>query len=366
MAIDMTTFLPENVIKPLAWLGKFNWLLFEPLDDRFLISPDKDVWKNATLIEKRKQRQPDEFWSRVKSILYTPPFGDKEQLFEYALSRALAFGPKIFRPTSMQCQAFENTAVNIPFEQYAQPYETLLIEFPEEYRRLKLQEFSRCPRFLIAWYNRKLKIIMVSCQFDSQDDKIVGVLTGNSQENGLETLLTNSTCREPDGTLATKVEDFQISLLFERIAINLNMLMMYGGSKIIASPANRHAWAHYRELKSRYKKNRDKRGLERIRQQERDAALTLIDEIKLEQEIGFKVQFNEPLPPNATDKDGVSPKPHWRRGHWANQPYGPGSVLRKPVLRPPVYVVGKAYKSIDINLERTSVVYTQEGEYYQP
>jgi len=361
MAFNMSSFVPENLVKPMTWLGKHDWINFEKQDNRFIISPDKSLYKNLSPQERKKH--PEDYWKKIHELLFAPFMNDKEQILTYALSRALAFGPKLFRPSSLQCQGFENTTVGVPFKQYAQPYETLLIEFPKDYRQLKTRQgMKQCPRFVICWWDQALRIILVACQFDSHEDRIIGVLVLESDDSTIEDLFTNSYFYEADGTIATEVDDFQVAQLFERIAINLNMLMMYGGSQTVISPMNRELWQHYRELKKRYKKQRNKEGLANLR----DFGVGEIDEVKLQQEIGFKVQMNEAMPPTPTDDTHPSPHPHWRRGHWCNQPCGPGSVMRKPVLRPPVYVMGEAYKNVNIDLKETSVTYTQKGETYQP
>jgi hypothetical protein len=212
-------------------------------------------------------------------------------------------------------------------------------------------------------------MIMVACQFDNMNDRIIGILSMNPEHDTIETLLSEAVYYEADGTAANEedVQDFKIAQTFERIAVNLNLLMMYGDKKHTTSPLDRALWNRYRELRNRYKKKRDKRGLEGLR----DWGVGSIDEIKFEeddlaQEIGFKVCLIPDKPGNAEGGTHASPKPHWRRGHWAQQPYGPGSLLRKPVLRQPVFVVGKAYKGMEIDLEKTSAAYTQKGPHYDP
>ncbi len=362
----MSTFVPHTMHKPLAWLGKKKWIRFENKDGRWIISTDKTIWTART--DQDKRRYDDDVWKRVHGLLHTPYSNDKEELFTYAISKSLAEGPKMFCPKLMQCKGFENTMVRIPFSQYAQPYETLLVEFPEDYRQLKKQEgWSKCPKYVISWYDRDLRMIMVTCQFDSMDDRIISLLSYKPEHDTIETLLSDPLYFEADGSVAEEVEDFKIAQTFERIVVNLNLLIMYGDMKHITTPLNKAAWASYRELKKKYEKKRNKEGLRGLR----DYGVGLIDEIRfdeteLAQQIGFKVQLVPDEPGEPGEGTHASPKPHWRRGHWAQQPYGPRSELRKPVLRPPVFVIGKAYKGMDIDLEKTSVLIQQKGDVYEP
>ncbi len=371
MSINMNAFIPEGMARPLQWLGRKKWLQFEHSNDRWIISTDKKIWSDIPI--KEKKEYTGEFWRRVNGLLFTPYSNDKEELLTYALSRAIAQGPKMFRPSTLQCKAFENTSVDIPFAQFAQPYECLLIEFPEDYRKMKLEEgLTRCPRYVVSWYDRDLQIIMVACQFDSQDDRIIGILSMRPEHDTIETLLSAPVYFEADGTAAEDVSDFKVAQTFERIAVNLNLLIMYGDKSHTVMPVNREGWVRYRELKKRYEAKHDKVGLAKIK----DWGAAEISEIKfdkddLSQNIGFKVQLEANPAPEFTNQIGHSPKPHWRRGHWAQQPYGPGRSLRKPVLRPPVFVIGQAYRdegiTVDtVDLANTSVIITQKGEHYQP
>lgn len=363
MAINMTEFVPPAMLKPLAWLGKREWIKFSRHQDRLVISTDSDIDKKVGLNE--RNRYPADHWKKVHGLLDAPYPSDKELLFTYALSRALATGPKMFRPKPLQCTGFENTSVDIPFSQYAQPYETLLIQFPDDYIASKVAAgWSRCPKYVICWYNHTLGIIMVGCQFATMADRIVGILTLDDQQT-IESLLSEPVYFEADGTTATDAEDFEVAQAFERIAVNLNLLMMYGDRKHTVTPLNKGVWDRYRELKKRYEKQRNKKGLENLR----DYGVGLIDEVRfdgLDQTIGFKVCL---VPEGAAIEGGgthASPKPHWRRGHWCQQPCGPRSSLRKPVLRQPVFVIGKAYKDMEIDLESTEVIYEQKGHHYDP
>ena len=366
-SINMSNFIPSSMHKPLAWLGKRKWIKFENQNGRWIIGTDKSIWD--TLGPSDKRRYDDEVWDRIHGLLHTPYPNGKEELFTYAMSKALADGPKMFRPKLLQCKGFENTMVRIPFSQYAQPYETLLVEFPEDYRKLKVQEgWSKCPKYVISWYERDLKMILVTCQFDSTDDRIISLLSYKPEHETIETLLSDPLYFEADGTVAEEVEDFKIAQTFERIVVNLNLLIMYGDMKHITTPINKAAWASCRELKKKYEKKRNKAGLMSLR----DYGIGLIDEVKfdeteLAQQIGFRVQLVHDIPGEPGDGTmHTSPKPHWRRGHWAQQPHGPMHTLRKPILRPPVFVVGRTYKGIEIDLSDTSVVITQKGDVYDP
>lgn len=350
--------------KSLSWLGKRKWLLFSKSETRWSINTDKNLLDRLPPLEMAKLHS--DHWEKVKKILNHVYLNDREELTTYAMSRCLAFGPKMFRPTMMQCVAFENTSVDIPFEQYAQPYETLLIEFPQDYIKMKIAGgMTHCPRYVMSWYDYDLKIIMILCQFDSMNDRIVGILSENGKM--IESLLSSEDYYEVDGTIAEEMIDFQTAQLFERIAVNMNLLIMYGGIKHTIRPINPEKREQYKKLKKKYEKQNNKAGLQSIQNWfNGEIHEVCFDADSLSQHIGFTVQIGEStVEKDREGVDGISPKPHWRRGHWASQPYGPQSLLRKPVLRPPVWVVGKLYRDVGIELDKTSVVIEQRGEHYQ-
>ena len=55
---------------------------------------------------------------------------------------------------------------------------------------------------------------------------------------------------------------------------------------------------------------------------------------------------------------GRSVKPHWRRGHWKRQPYGPGRSLRKLILVPPTRV---AFKEGNTEVKARQYAVTAQG-----
>ena len=365
MTVDMETFLPSNIVKAAAWLGKKNWVQFNRRADGWVGSTDKSVWTERPNSEARLHSQ--EFWQQVHGLLSRPCGSDKELICNYALTRAVAFGPKMFRPTSMQCQSLENTDVNIPLSDYCQPFESLIVDFPEDYRALKLaQGLVRCPRYVLSWFDKDLMLGMVACQFENQNDRIVQFITEQPGVQTIEDMIAQAIYLEGDGKPAKDQSDFDIAVLFQRLAINLNLIMMYGGGKLITRPLNREKWKHYRELKKRYEKERNRDGLLRLREQN----IGEIDELIFdkEREVAFYAEISENEAPDTLEPGTHdSPEPHWRRGHWRNQPYGSrANPSYKRIHLKPVYVRGRRAQDADIDVADTKTTYIQKGEEYRP
>ena len=67
-------------------------------------------------------------------------------LYFYGMSKALASGPKVLRPTYEQCVALANCEANLSFaEFYEQPYPVVIIDLPQQWRQSKTTtETARC------------------------------------------------------------------------------------------------------------------------------------------------------------------------------------------------------------------------------
>jgi hypothetical protein len=60
-----------------------------------------------------------------------------DQIDLWLMAEVVNGGPKIFRPTLEQCLALEQIAPRVPLADYVQPYAAMIVELPEEYRKLR-------------------------------------------------------------------------------------------------------------------------------------------------------------------------------------------------------------------------------------
>ena len=138
----MRSIVPDELIRPLKILGKYDWVRWKMSDKLPLttsvelkLPADPELLKYPYIIDDIQQLFPRE------SFL----------LFElYAKSKALAEGPKLLCPTAEQCEALEHVDVNISFDDYAQPFPTFLLELPLDYRRKLEDRFQvECNKLLL-------------------------------------------------------------------------------------------------------------------------------------------------------------------------------------------------------------------------
>ncbi len=77
----------------------------------------------------------------------------------FLAAKTLAAGEKILQLSTEWCEALENTRANISLNDYSQPYETMIVEFPFNYDKLRIGPGPKSlPRFRChtswTWFSR--------------------------------------------------------------------------------------------------------------------------------------------------------------------------------------------------------------------
>ncbi len=268
-------------IESLRWLGELNepWMSIVP------------VQPSGFRAEINVRRVP-----ALIAELLRGPNADNEAATLYAVSRWLRGQPRIFRPTSEQAESLGR--VDVPFElkDYEQPYEAILVEVPYEPFR------------------------GVVCCRASQDVLLLAALAVSEGDMGV------AICQKDGVSIDYFLQKMDDSLdplrdavvASERLAINAMLSLMSFGHKI--EPAYPKAQAEDEALV--------RRGGDVGARASRRVGLAL-------QQVGFTspVVIRRSTPSSAIGPPtGRSTRPHWVRGHWKQQAYGPHMSLRKPKL----------------------------------
>jgi hypothetical protein len=222
----------------------------------------------------------------------------------WAASIWLVDGPKFFTPTLEQCRSLEQISVNLTLDDYAQPYQALMVNLPkEEYTPFK-------------------------CVLCHRSEKL---LTCSLMSNGSLNDITTTIAWE-DGVIEQSLQRFDdeltplasISSRALRIAVNSCLaLVNYGCHKDYLFPKEV-------ERDKRLLGEKSERG-----QRARTRLETISWQVSFDQEITLHQSESHTHEGEETGREVTS---HWRRGHWAMQPYGPQQSLRKRILRKPVLV----------------------------
>lgn len=243
-------------------------------------------------------------------------------------------GPKLFRPTVEQCEAMEHVEVRIPMTDYAQPYEAMVVEFPEAYRksleiRSKAMESGRkAPRHVFLRHWPETTVFYSVARFGEEE---VAYLFQDRPEF-------------PTAEEALKIHhgkdgaDQVIAEAMTRVCMNLCLLLTNHPTRV--APSNPTALA-------KAQRRRDSNGLNGYNFEAR----THVHLITFDREVVVRGKQKKRPAAGGTH---ASPQPHWRRGHWRNQPCGAGKTETRRVLIPPVFV---REEELVGGLEQTSTTY---------
>lgn len=346
--MDFTNFLPAEMIQPLLWLGRRDWVELECLSETRQISvrpksiaiqgKSGSVVRPADLFVSYEEykKYPREHWDGVRILMQGMRDDGIKILCHLTFSKALAQGPKLFKANCEQCEDLEATDIPFPFSEYHQPYQTFILEIPKEFkdRLAGLYQLPRGPSHVFC--HKEEKIIIVTTFFD-HNDMITNIIADRPEYATIEDCLRMNRRNRLDTASAEEWGlEFEASEIVQRLAINFGMYMTLIGVHT-AGPLDPAADTMSEQMARSGNKDRSRRG--KILQQ---AGITLC---KFDQVVEFHTE--ERLPPrsssNPTGETHRSPKPHRRRGHWRNQACGPKLAERRWIPIKPVMVRAWAF-----------------------
>ncbi len=249
-----------------------------------------------------------------------------------------AHGPKVFRPTLEQCLAMEQIAPHIPLADYVQPYPVMIVEFAEDYQRVRgcavrsnpaVRSTPEC--VVIGFHPQPVSTIWADVVFGTSDRICLAVLpTDSTIEAGIVREFGDDSYVPLD---ASDIPDRLAVAGVLRVAVNA-MLLLTEFRWRRAGPANP---SHYTRLQ-RHLERAQKRGqgLENARRNLRLApqVIDFAQDIVLYTHARTGLRESEA----AGDDDTAHRRPHWRRGHWKMHAHGPARSLRKKIFIPPTLV----------------------------
>ena len=234
-------------------------------------------------------------------------------MLELWMTGKAAINPKVFR-CDLDYESIDQIDIRLPIEDYAQPFDTCIIEFPESYSKARVCR-SGHPDFCILHRHESKRIVSLTV-FDSAI--AISEHLGLSGLPTLEDQLQSAVSRPlQPGSLEMYGDESNITVKAVRAALNLMLLVMDHKTTKMRDDK----YAERLEKSIRKNKNPDwARGeLERLPE-----FYSLDHKVKLFEDKIVSSERGEPT--------GRKVAPHWRRGHWRMQPYGEKSSLRKRIL----------------------------------
>lgn len=375
--MDFTTFDYPEHINALTWLGRRDWINYQDLVLQRAISakprklvfqrrgqdlkPAPDTADSPIVIgHKEYERYPSDMWRTIREI--SQVLDTVGTLWYNTLSKALAGGPKIFRPAPMQCEALQHSEARFAFKDYKQPFPVIILEIPKEYReQLKSKyKIDESPQYVFVQHDDKNKFIAVS-SFYSKTNIITHVTPDRTEYETIESSLVKNRNRRKDNLQALtdalmlpSDAEFDAAENVQRLGINFAMMMSLYTVKVTGplDPSNYRIWE--RDAKAtRHGGLPTNRAMEA--KQKLAAALHIVE---FDQQVSFYDEIEEKVEvAQGVDIETLhrSPRSHWRRGHFAMQACGVGRRERKMIFRKPVLVRAKYFLG---DVKDASVTYT--------
>lgn len=392
----------REAIPSLAWLGKYDWLRLSPIDP---LNPDGRRVALKYGFPQFDGRTSLSEYNHLKGMVALCQKSNAltlENVWLWTLSKLFASGPKLFKPTVEQCEAMAEVELDIPFDEYRQPYPVIIFEYPQAFCK-QMADKLQCGRFpsIAVCHWSEQRVIHVSSIF-SMGDSITALLPfrpglnieaalkrraddtrlgidfasksvpihgsnrmisptsmAASAENqnivnrlkqiGEEhlSLSPRQLMRQMEGLTDESYDnEFELGETLQRIALNFSLLMTH--YPIDDKPLNPDNWRKHRKDKQ----SKDSR----VKARGRELALSDIRVIEFDQTVTLYDTESQPSS-GVGEPTGHHVRPHWRKGHWRMQAHGPQLTLRKRLFIKPLMVRKDAFIG---DLQNTSVVYVQK------
>jgi|HubBroStandDraft_2_1064218.scaffolds.fasta_scaffold15098_7 hypothetical protein len=245
-----------------------------------------------------------------------------EMLEFYLTCEVFGGGPKVFRPTAEQLRLLEQMTLNVPFQDYAQPFETVVVEFPPDFRDMHLFDsvetndlvkplFSvvhhRGGQLLHSVYTSELTTLKAWWKPHPEHEL----------EVWLDSQYTNGQASDQELDMETRVRRCVLAycLLLDEVGVRkLGPAKpgQYGAFRKTAEKCNEHSVSA------------------RVSMKVHPFVYELDQHVVLHRTVESAAELGEPT--------GRVLTPHHRRGYYRMQPCGPKNSLRRRVRVPPVFV----------------------------
>ena len=254
------------------------------------------------------------------------------QLMEcYSVIEMIKQGPKVLNVGDCYVAPLLNTDLNLTITDYSQPYKAMCVNLPPQFMSKYIAEYdtdicvnsgTHCPESVLVIHDIKARVLVFHVMFSSHQNINSLIIKDNEM---IEQLIDHSTRTEISGSAG--IDSSESIVTAAAIKIALNALLLADNNLVANGPYNK---SHY----DRLVRNKAKNGT---------PAQVKVTDIELAThpfvfEIDQNVQTYNKSDRSETDGSRGSNKPHWRRGHYRMQRFGPELVELKRIRILPVLV----------------------------
>jgi hypothetical protein len=314
VSFDFASVCPRDWHAGLAWLGRFDWLELIVLPERhsgsrvrWEVFRGKPGWDQNPMLE------------RVLTIAERN--GVLPLVWLDALAAALAGGPKLFRPTEEQFEVMEQVELRLPFDAYRQPFPAVTVQVPPGARarieRLTGKPAGWAPAWVLVRHRPRVgespAALFTGARMDGMDQ--TDFFHERHEFPFIEGGIRARYLRPGD-----EEAPFVAMEAVTRASLNLMLMLAHWGHKG-GGPLDPEAYA----------KHRRKPQLERLRHGD-FLTVNMVQDVLL-RAAPAAAEVGEPGEPT-----GRELRPHWRRGHWRHQRFGPGGAAVRLQFIEPVLI----------------------------
>jgi hypothetical protein len=264
---------------------------------------------------------------RLRAMLSGGCFAGATEMF--MLTQFVGAGPIVFSLDQRNLEACEHTWLNLHFQDYSQPFPTIVIDLPFDYHQKKLIACKQAgevspvgdgiypdkhyPDFIILHHNPDKKLILMALIFSSQQVYSLGIWAATDADLIESRLAVSVKYPSREDTLPASPEEEELAESCFRLAMNAALFFMRFGYKEKGARNTPHHDRCVRRLALAKKgKGKDRAQAER--------------ELRL---CPIIYEFKEPVKlyreeKSITKEGGYQVRPHWRRGHQHGYWCGPG------------------------------------------
>jgi hypothetical protein len=234
-------------------------------------------------------------------------------LMELWLTGLAAVNPKVFR-CDLDWESIDQIELRIPLSDYEQPFDTVVVEFPKTYGEHRKCSAGRPDFAVLHRIGSRLAIMIV------YDTAMAITEHLSSTEGTIEDKLRMATILTlQPGSLPIQEDENATTINATRAAINLMLLVMNEGHRTVRTRDEKYRMRLEKSIRLGKGAEHARGELERL-----PDFFALDRKVKLFEDKRERSETGEPT--------GRTTAPHWRRGHWRMQPYGPELSQRKRVL----------------------------------
>lgn len=318
-------------------MGAFSsWTAGQTIYD-FYYKKDIFTWfKEGTRFTGEIGKRPDEVpdgWT-LKKHLDAGGYG--HGIFLHCMCGAIGGGPKVIRLTNVDFEVLEKIDLTINISDYKQPFETMIVEWPEGYseaREIKnpragqydsmsrhLHEETHRPLFAIIRHDPKMNAIFIVVALSSHDVYNTVIYL---EDKTIEQELQDKFGLEAyQGSLPITDEERRVYLGVMRAALNACLYVSDFGH-VAEGPDNPKHHQRLQHFVDVARKSKDPARLAKAQRELRRHPMIY----SIEQDVRLKVTRSR----ERNGDTGRTVGPHWRRGHHRQQRYGKGLTEKKRI-----------------------------------